>query len=91
MLISWSPRHVYNNLIICNDLMIMSVLIVICFLQYAPGGELFDYIVAKDKLKVFLSHMILEDLFFFTHLILILTVINTCTCIFFIFYCLHRL
>ena len=22
------------------------------FCQYAPGGELFDYIVAKDKLKV---------------------------------------
>lgn len=22
------------------------------FFQYAPGGELFDYIVAKDKLRV---------------------------------------
>ena len=29
-----------------------SILLCIFTFQYAPGGELFDYIVAKDKLKV---------------------------------------
>ena len=30
-------------------------IIVLCIVQFCPGGELFDYIVAKERLKVWFS------------------------------------
>ena len=37
---------------VLQQLLMEFILLCIFTFQYAPGGELFDYIVAKDKLKV---------------------------------------